>query len=154
MFAIKFNGTTRRPVIIFGPWTLKLARNPLGRRCNQYEAYLFQRSSLNRKRLLCPVLWVSRKGLLLVMATAGPMGPTEYDYSQLVKEWDALPGEDGFPFEPKPADWGRYHGRPVAVDYSTLTDLAAKDDCKFRCPNGPSDAAVSCSEERRNRPIR
>jgi hypothetical protein len=81
------------------------------------------------RRLLCPVLWVSRKGLLLIMATARPLEPAEFDlylYLDLVmRQWDPLPDEDGHPFEPKPSDWGRYHGRIVAVDYSTLADLSA-----------------------------
>jgi hypothetical protein len=129
MFAICFKGTTRRPIISIGPWTLKIARGPLGRRCNQCEAGLFRRSSAARRRLLCPVLWVSRKGLLLIMATARPLEPAEFDlylYLDLVmRQWDPLPDEDGHPFEPKPSDWGRYHGRIVAVDYSTLADLSA-----------------------------
>jgi hypothetical protein len=130
MLAIRFNGTTRRPVISVGPWTMKVACNPRGRRCNLYEASLFQSSSPQRKRLLCPVLWVSRKGLLLLMSTAQPVHPSEFDlstYASLVmREWDPIPGEDGQPFEPKVADWGRYEGRIVAVDYSTLTDLAGR----------------------------
>lgn len=132
MLAIKFNGTTRRPVIIVEPWTLKVARGAQGRRCNLYEACLFRRSSAQRQHLLCPVLWVSRKGLFLLMATANPVDPSEFGpitYATLVmREWDYIPGEDGFPFEPKAADWGWYQGRHVAVDYSTLTDLSA-DKC-------------------------
>jgi hypothetical protein len=66
------------------------------------------------------------------MATAKPVDPSEFDpitYSNLVmREWEYTPGEDGHPFEPKAADWGRYDGRIVAVDYSTLTDLSA-DKC-------------------------
>jgi hypothetical protein len=33
-------------------------------------------------------------------------------------DWDAMPGEDGSPFEPKASDWGRIDGRLVALDYS------------------------------------
>jgi hypothetical protein len=62
MLAIKLNGTTRRPVISVARWTLKVAGNPRSGRCNLYEARLFQRSSLERRQLLCPVLWVSRRG--------------------------------------------------------------------------------------------
>ncbi len=124
MLAISCNGTTRGPVITIGPWTLKFARNAHGRRCNLYEASLFQSSSPQRRRLLCPALWVSRKGLLLLMATAKPVYRTEFDkltYAALVMDqWDHLPNEEGSPFEPKPEDWGWYDGRLVAVDYSTL----------------------------------
>ena len=51
-----------RPVISVARWTLKVARNPRGRRCNLYEARLFQRSSLERRQLLCPVLWSLERG--------------------------------------------------------------------------------------------
>jgi len=33
-------------------------------------------------------------------------------------DWDAMPGEDSDPFEPKESDWGRIDGRLVALDYS------------------------------------
>jgi len=123
MVSISLKGTTRRPVIIIGPWTLKMARGSLGRRCNQREAKLFRTSAPHRQQLLCPVLWVSRKGLLLIMATAQPMEQLDRDtYYELWCQWDYEPGEDGHPFEPKAADWGWYDGRPVAVDYSPLED--------------------------------
>jgi len=54
---------------------------------------------MERRQLLCPVLWVSPKGLLLVMATAKPVNPSEFDlttYANLVmSHWDPMPGEMG-----------------------------------------------------------
>lgn len=58
--------------------------------------------------MLCPVLWVSRGSLLLVMRSARPLSEmmSGAEYLAAALEWDALPGEDGCPFEPKAADWG------------------------------------------------
>jgi hypothetical protein len=44
---------------------------------------------------------------------------SQEEYLDVCAEWDRLPGEDDCPFEPKPADWGIYEGRRVALDYST-----------------------------------
>lgn len=71
--------------------------------------------------MLCPVLWVSPGGLVLIMRSAVPlsemMSPEEYE--DAVERWDYMPGDDSCPFEPKASDWGWYEGRRVALDYST-----------------------------------
>jgi hypothetical protein len=115
------HGTTRRPVIVIGRWALKFARNELGRRCNQYEADLYRSSSEQRRKLLCPVIWLSDDGELLIMAAATPLAEalTLDEYLALGTEWNARLGEDDCPFEPKAADWGWHDGRRVALDYST-----------------------------------
>jgi hypothetical protein len=114
-------GTLRRPVIVVGPIALKTARNECGRACNRYEAQLYRNTTPHRRALLCPVLWASPRGFLLVMRAAVPlsdmMSPEEYH--DAVKRWDYMPGEDGCPFEPKASDWGWYNGCRVALDYST-----------------------------------
>lgn len=71
--------------------------------------------------MLCPAIWVSSGGMLLVVAAATPLaGPLSLDeYMGLVDEWDYMPGEDACPFEPKETDWGWHGGRRVALDYST-----------------------------------
>jgi hypothetical protein len=71
--------------------------------------------------MLCPVRWCSPKGFLLVMQSAVPL--QRADQLDLLErdafpDWDAMPGEDGDPFEPKESDWGRINGRLVALDYS------------------------------------
>lgn len=118
MISISLKGTTRRPVIVVGSWALKFARGERGRRCN---LQLFRNSSECRRVMLCPVRWCSRKGFLLVMQSAIPLDPA--DHLDLLEhdafpDWDAMPGEDGSPFEPKASDWGRINGRLVALDYS------------------------------------
>jgi hypothetical protein len=120
MVSISWRGTTRKPVVVIGPWTLKIAHGLVGRRCNQREAELFRTSAPHRQQLLCPVLWVSRKGLLLIMATAQPLKHLDpLTYYELCCRWDHQPGEDGHPFEFKASSWGLYDERPVANDYST-----------------------------------
>ena len=69
--------------------------------------------------MLRPVIWVSRRGKLLIMAAATPL--TESFSCEQYMEWfHGLSGDDyKCPFEPKPSDWGWYGGRRVALDYST-----------------------------------
>jgi hypothetical protein len=114
-------GVFRRPVIVIGPLALKFARNKGGRACNRYEADLYRHTTPHRRAMLCPVLWVSPGGVLLVMRAAVPlserMGVEEYIDAAV--EWDVRRGEDGCPFEPKASDWGWFKGRRVALDYST-----------------------------------
>ncbi|MGY4237293.1 hypothetical protein ACVIIW_006240 [Bradyrhizobium sp. USDA 4449] len=111
----------RSPVVVFGPLAFKFARDDRGRASNLYEAKLYRTSSPHRRALLCPSLWVSPRGWLQIMIAAKPLQeimPLE-DYLEFAEIWDALPGEDSCPFEPKPNDWGHYKGRRVALDYST-----------------------------------
>jgi hypothetical protein len=114
-------GVFRRLVIVIGAVALKFARNANGRACNRYEADLYRNTTPHRRAMLCPVLWASPGGFLLVMRAAVPlsemMRPEEYQ--ETFEEWDYMPGEDGCPFEPKESDWGWFKGRRVALDYST-----------------------------------
>jgi hypothetical protein len=95
--------------------------NAVGKACNRYEADLYRNTTPQRRALLCPVLWCSPGDLVLIMRAATPMSEmmSGQDYLEAANEWDAMPGEDGCPFEPKASDWGWYKGRRVALDYST-----------------------------------
>ena len=64
-------GTTRT-VVLFGPWAFKFGRGEYGARCNRYEADLYDRSRSkpHRQAMLCPVLWCSRSGKLLIARRA------------------------------------------------------------------------------------
>lgn len=123
MLAISWRGRFRRPVIRIGGWALKFARNTDGRKCNQFEMELYQASSETRGAMLCPPIWCSRKGFLLIKAAAEPLRrPFEREeYLELCEQWDYLPGVDKFdaPFEPNESNGGFYQGRLVALDYST-----------------------------------
>ena len=121
MFRISRDGATRNPVIIIGPIALKWAKNDCGRECNLFERDLYGRSSPKRRLLLCPALWASSHGQLLLMRSAVP--DTEMmsmeEYLAMDQEWDCLSGDDDeCPFEPGATNWGRLNGRRVALDYS------------------------------------
>lgn len=111
----------RSPVVVIGRFAFKFARNARGRASNLYEAKLYRDANATRRALLCPVLWVSRNGLVQIMKAASPltqmMSPDKY--MEAVDVWDFTPGEDSCPFEPKASDWGSLEGRMVALDYST-----------------------------------
>jgi hypothetical protein len=119
-------GTTRL-VLLAGPWAFKLARGARGRRCNNYEAKLFENVDDRRREMLCPVRWCAKSGWVLIMDRAQPL--KQSDHTNLHErdqfpDWDYMPGEDGDPFESKISDWGRLKdGRLVAVDYSTPAHL-------------------------------
>ena len=117
-------GTTRS-VLCVGSLALKLARSLQGARRNRYEAELYHRADASRRALLCPPLWCSPLGVILVMRRAGPM--TEPEYRKYVRDaglmlaWNYRgPGDDGEPFESKADAWGWHDGRPVSVDYANL----------------------------------
>jgi hypothetical protein len=124
VLSISIKGTRRRPVIVLGPIALKIARNADGRACNRYEADLYRTTTPQRWAMLCPVLWVSPGGLLLIMRAAVRLSEmmSLEDYAAMAEEWelDATPGEGSAPFEPKPSDWGWYKGRRVALDGRVL----------------------------------
>ena len=113
-------GSTRR-VVVLGPVAFKFSRGKTGRKCNREEARLWKenRTHPSRGSHLCPVLWSSRRGWLLVMSAAGPL-PTAVTTAELYADdwWDYMPGGDDWPCEPKLADWGMFKGRIVAVDYA------------------------------------
>jgi len=114
------NGTTRRTIIIWR-FAIKLARGPVGRRCNEFEARTWQRSSEVRRAILCPVLLALPFGIANVMPRAVPLSDDEM--SELIErdalpDWDYAPGGEEEPFEYKPEDWGRLDGRIVALDYA------------------------------------
>src|SRR5258708_12418919 len=71
IFAIDKRGTSRLTICI-GPWALKLARNATGRRCNRFEADLWNRTTAARRNMLGPVLARLPFGLAIFMPRAQP----------------------------------------------------------------------------------
>jgi hypothetical protein len=127
-------GTTRL-VLVIGPWAFKLARGARGRRCNSYEANLFQNVNARRSAMLCPVLWCAGSGWLMVMSAATPLA--EHEKEELLDsngfpDWDYMPGEASDPFEYKASDWGRINGRLVALDYSTPAHCTVAELAELR----------------------
>ena len=114
-------GTTRT-VLVVGPLALKFAVGERGRRSNRFEADLYVRVDARRRAMLCPVVWCSRAGRLLVARAARPLTEQERDHlwdTDGFPDWDYVPPNDeGQPFEWKPSDWGWLDGRLVALDYA------------------------------------
>ena len=121
MIRISRSGSMRSPVIVVGRFAFKFARGKRGRASNLYEATLYRTVNATRRALLCPVLWVSRKGAVQIMRAAEPLTDmmSQDEYVEAFQAWDYMAGEDGCPFEPKACDWGWFEGRRVALDYST-----------------------------------
>jgi hypothetical protein len=120
----------RSPVIVVGPLAFKFARNEHGRASNIYEAKLYRSTNETRRALLCPALWVSSEGTVLIMRAAQPLGRelAFYEYSALCEAWTYMSGEDCCPFERKESDWGWFKGRLVALDYSTPAWVCDEDE--------------------------
>jgi len=114
------DGTTR-VVLCVGPLAIKISRGHVGARCNQFEAEFYRTSDLERRKGLCPPLWCSANGAVLVMRRAERISDVEFDLLLRSGSLPFLPEDfdDDAPFDwRKPADWGWLEGRPVAVDYS------------------------------------
>jgi hypothetical protein len=118
-----FWGTTR-VVVVCGSIAVKFPRGEAGRRGNLFEAGIWERNRDHPTRgpRLCPVLWCHPKGDVLIMPAAQPL-PADPDMAAVLDLdwWDYEPGGDGWPCEPKAADWGILDGRMVAVDYAAPT---------------------------------
>jgi hypothetical protein len=118
---IRRDGTTRI-VWCVGRIAIKIARHERGVRCNRFEANYYREASPECRAKLCPVLWCSPWGVVLVMPRAEPIAEDEF---YKLYESDGLPFYDlDSPFEWKPSDWGRLDGRIVALDYSATEALS------------------------------
>jgi hypothetical protein len=112
-------GTTRI-VVVAGTVAVKFARGEVGRRCNRYEAKVWAENQHDADRgpHLCPVLWSSPGGEVLVMVAADPLPAGVEPTVEWADWWDYRGPGDEYPGEFKAADWGMLDGRRVLVDYS------------------------------------
>ena len=122
---VSFATGTTRAVLCVGSLALKFSRSQAGARGNRFESDLYRRSGKGRRALLCPVLWCSPHGAVLVMRRATPM--SEADYRRYVHDvgllyaWGYSDSRDDVnPFEPKASSWGWHNGRAVAIDYANV----------------------------------
>jgi hypothetical protein len=120
MSMITVHRGTSRVVIVRGDIAVKFPRRGNGRRCNLYEAGIWQRNKDHpiRGAHLCPVLWCHPEGRVLIMPAASPLPDEVEPYRDFGDWWDYQPGGDEWPGEPKAADWGLLEGRFVLLDYS------------------------------------
>jgi hypothetical protein len=120
-------------VVLIGPLALKFAIRERGLRCNRFEADLYKRVNAERRKMLCPILWCSPAGIMLV-ARRADREITEEEKLHLMKtddfpDWDYVPPNDERqPFEFKASDWGYLNGGLVALDYSAPA-LFPNDEC-------------------------
>src|SRR5262249_7383302 len=122
-------GSTRI-VVVVGKFAFKFGRGERGKRSNRFEAELFQRVNPRRRAMLCPILWCSRTGTVLIARAATPLTDAERD--ELIRQdgfrdWDYVPPDEGHPFEWKSSDWGSLGGKLVALDYATPALFADED---------------------------
>jgi hypothetical protein len=121
---IRTDGKTRL-VWCIGSIAIKIARHKVGARCNLFEASFYRNSSLEMRADLCPVLWCSDNGAVLVMPRAEPIREDEFDSlfeNGRIPFLDHIHDKDS-PFEWKPSDLGWLDGRIVALDYSANVAL-------------------------------
>ena len=101
-------GSTRT-VLVFGPLAVKIGRGARGRRCNRFEVSLYRRVNARRRAMLCPVLWCTPRGRILLMRAARPLTEAEAIMLRATRtfpDWDYVPPDETAPFEYKASDWG------------------------------------------------
>jgi hypothetical protein len=110
-----------RAVLIVGPIAIKLplpSNRAVGARCNQHEAAVWRQVTSANRRMLCPVLWASASGSVLVMKAARPASEDDRDAIRALRNQWEYSRECEDPLESWPKDWGWLDGRLVAVDYA------------------------------------
>jgi hypothetical protein len=111
-----------RTVVVTKRYAFKFARHRRGMGCNQSEAHTHRSTTDQRRSMLCPVLWCSGAGLLLIARRATLITEAEAAHFRATwgfPDWDyAGPGDQGCPFESKAANWGWLDNRLVALDYA------------------------------------
>jgi hypothetical protein len=113
-------GSTRY-VIKLGPIALKIGIGEAGARHNRSEWETYRNAPPWRKDMLCPVLWCSRRGKLLMARRAVELTQDEFVHigATGLPKWDYQGlGDVECPFEAKASNWGRLSGKLVALDYS------------------------------------
>lgn len=113
------SGATRH-VLLVGRWAIKIPR--LTRWINFLQGLLANMQEVAFapiSDLLCPVLWTSGGGWIVVMARAEPLTDAEL---AVILSWESH-GMVSEPFplavEAKPCSFGKLGGRIVAVDYGS-----------------------------------
>jgi hypothetical protein len=88
---ISFAKGSTRTVVTVGRYAFKFARHRCGMRCNRSEAHTFRSTTDQRRSMLCPVLWCSGSGLLLIAQAAAPVTEGEASHLRAARgfpDWD------------------------------------------------------------------
>jgi hypothetical protein len=124
--AIEIMMGTGRKVLLVPGFAIKLARPDYewprkGVEDNLREARYWLEAKPAMKKILCPVLFVSATGDLLVMPRTSPISPGEWESARRHLEdkySEAYTGpEDSIGFEIKIDTCGLLNGKPVVIDY-------------------------------------
>lgn len=134
---MKIEKGTTRTVLLVGKYAIKIPRF-----WHQYKGHkwkMFLRGILanidenywwkhsQQKEKLCPVIWVSPLGLLLVMLRAEKLTESEYDKTKLDKEFCSLPLDN------KIINFGKINDKTVLIDYADSRYMCS--DCSFNFKN-------------------
>jgi hypothetical protein len=128
--------STSRAAFLTSTIAFKFALHQHGAKCNLFEAKLYRDADARRKAMLCPVLWCSPNGAVLIARRAAPLIKAQWQKllsTDGFPDWDYDPadGMGGNPFEHhKACDWGLVDGRLVAVDFSA-TVLSDEDELRM-----------------------
>jgi hypothetical protein len=122
---IKRNGSTRL-VILIGKWAVKVPKVP-----NSWYHFLYAilqnlnerntwhwnsgRYEQGKSHLLCPVIWCSMGGWVLIMRRALPISRAIFESESALSEHSKyFPGDDDI------CNYGLINGKIVKVDYGSL----------------------------------
>lgn len=123
-------GTTRT-VILIGSYAIKIPR--FWHKFPSHRWKIFLRGILAnidenfwwkcafQKEKLCPVLWKSPLGFILIMRRAAPLKEEEYDKEKLENDFKLLPLDN------KLINFGKIENRIVLIDYADSRYLCS--DC-------------------------
>jgi hypothetical protein len=78
-------GSTRA-VLLVGPLAFKFARHKEGARCNLREAGTYRCATAQRRTLLCPIIWCSDNGAVLVQPALRNLTQDEIDHLKSTRE--------------------------------------------------------------------
>ena len=134
---MKIEKGSTRTVLLIGKYAIKVPRfwhEYHGHRWKMFlrgilanidEDYWWKHS--HKKNKLCPVVFKSPLGFLLVMLRAKELTEQEYDKKQLEKEFI------GLPLDNKIINFGKIDGNIVLVDYADSRYMCS--DCSFNYKN-------------------
>jgi hypothetical protein len=111
-----------RRTCCFGQIALKFAKNKRGLLANRAEFGVWQRTTMERRAILCPARSIHLRGWLLISSRATPLTIAEFEDAEArgeLPDWKySGSNEDVEPIEGKPSDYGWLDGKIVAVDYT------------------------------------
>jgi hypothetical protein len=131
------------------PICVEVARGVFGCVANYGERVEWKRATLERRAILCPLLWGTPFGLINVMRRAIPLTSEQHQAhwdNGSLPDWNYMPGEPDCSFAyRKPSNWGYLDRRenPVALDYPAV-DVFNRWDGIDAINESPTTKPSSC----------